>query len=122
MDIPFILLVDDDTAILESFKIILEHEGYRVSTAKNGFELKALLSKNTPDLILMDYNLGKDSSEKLTQELKTNSQTSHVPVIIISADSMLRTLALTMGADDFIEKPTEISLLLSKIKRYVTRE
>lgn len=122
MEIPFVLLVDDDSAILESFKIILEHEGYRVFTATNGLELKAQLAKKIPDLILMDYNLGEENSEMLTRELKGNSKTSNIPIIIISADAKFRALAISMGADDFIEKPTEITLLLSKIKNYVTRE
>jgi len=122
MALPCIFLVDDDSAILESFKIVLEHEGFRIFTATNGFELNALLSKQVPDLILMDYHLGEDDGGKLTQEIKRNSQTGHIPVIIISASEKFKTTALLMGADDFIEKPIEIPLLLSKIEEHITHE
>jgi len=122
MEFPCIFLADDDFGILESFKTVLEQESYRIFTATNGSELKTLLSKQVPDLILMDYHLGEDDGGKLTEEIKRNSQTAHIPVIIISASEKFKTIALRMGADDFIEKPIEIPLLLSKIEEHITHE
>jgi len=119
MNFPCIFIVDDDTAILESFKIILELEGYRIFTATNGEKLTALLIEQVPDLILIDYNLGNDNGGLLTVVIKKDPQTSHIPIILISADTQLRTAATLVGADDVMEKPIEIPLLLSKIEQHI---
>lgn len=121
MGLPCIFLVDDDFAILESFEYILEHEGYRIFTATSGSELKTLLSKHVPNLILIDYSLGEENGGELTEDIKKNPPTSNVPVIVISASARSRTHAIVMGADDFIEKPIEIPHLLSKIEEHLTR-
>lgn len=119
---PCIFVVDDDSGILDSFEIILKKEGYRVFTATNGQELKALLLKDVPNLILMDYHLGKDNGGILAEKIIKDSHTSHVPVIILSANSQYKKAAKLMGANDFIEKPVEIPLLLSKVKKHITHE
>lgn len=117
-----IFLVDDDVGILESFKSLLDGEGYKTFTATKRSELEALLVKKMPNLIIIDYNLGKENGGLLAESLKKNTQTSHIPIVIISGDPEIKSKALLQGADYFIDKPFKIPQLLAKIKQAITPE
>ena len=115
-----IIIVDDDTSILESFKTILDSEGYETHTAIGGGGLAMYLANFIPDLILLDYGLPNENGGVITKKIRKNLKTAHIPIIIISANDQFRAIAKLAGANEFIEKPIEINSLLSTIKRLLT--
>jgi len=117
MTVRKIILVDDDISILESFKTILDSEGYETHTALGGDTLALHLANMMPDLILLDYALPNENGGELTRKIRQNSATAHIPIIIISANSQFRVNAKLAGANEFLEKPLEIKFLLSIIKK-----
>ena len=110
-----ILLADDDPGILDAIGMILEMEGYEVSTTLNG---NTILSPETviPDIYVLDIWMSGSDGRELCKKLKTGEKTKTIPVILISASNDLQRSAEGAGADDFLAKPFEIDILLAKIK------
>lgn len=103
---PVVLLVEDHAELLEFMKETLE-EKYQVFTAKNGNEALIKLKNVMPDLIISDVMMPGMDGYELTKTLKADLNTSHVPVILLTAKSGIdnRYKGLKTGADYYIEKP-----------------
>lgn len=114
-----VLIVDDETAILESLSGILEDEGYQTLTAENGPDGLEIVSKDKPDIVLLDIWMeGMDGLEVLSRLKRRNPE---LPVIMISGHGTIETAvqATQKGAYDFIEKPPQVERLLLTISRAI---
>lgn len=113
-----IIVADDDPAILDAIRLMLEFEGYDVECFPNG---KGLLDmdKATPDLLLLDIWMSGTDGRDLCQQLKQQESTRDIPVIMISASHDIEGSALAAGADDFLAKPFDINELLDKIEKNI---
>src|SRR5947209_20462873 len=94
-----IMIVDDDTNILEFMHLALSFEGYDVRVSTTGRDLKDVQPCNLPDLILLDVKLVEEDGQTLCKELKTNEQTKDVPIIMISAHASERKIRKECPAD-----------------------
>jgi two-component system, NtrC family, nitrogen regulation response regulator NtrX len=102
---PRILVIDDEAAIRDSMKMILEYEGYEFVGAANGQEGLTLVEKASPDMVFLDIKMpGMDGMEVLGRIKSTNET---LPVVIVSGHATIDTAveATKKGAFDFIEKP-----------------
>jgi len=117
-----ILVIEDDKDIRDMIVYILEEESYVVISSGNSKILKSL-NVHKPDLILMDNWLTEwksdASGQQLSKNLKTNPETSHIPVIIISAVSNIREIAEQGLADAYLKKPFDMNELLHMVKTHV---
>ena len=114
-----LLVVDDERDILEFLQVILEEEGYAVITSDKGEYLEQLHNGGLPDLILLDVLLSGKDGREIVKYLKSQDETKHIPVIMLSAHPSSEQAARVAGADDFVAKPFEIDLLLAKIASYL---
>ncbi|WP_152266518.1 response regulator [Agriterribacter humi] len=113
-----IVVTDDDPGIRDIFKIIFETAGYEVQLITNGDDL--LNNKfDIPDLFLLDKQLSGVDGIDICRYLKKQNTTSHLPVIMISANPHIGKLAEEAGADAYIEKPFEVKYLLEMVERYI---
>ena len=111
-----ILVIDDEKAIRNTLKEILEYEKHRVSLAANGLEGLDLLKKESFDALLLDIKMeGMDGMEVLEQVSK---EYPDLPVVMISGHGTVDTAvkAIKMGAFDFIEKPLDLNRLLITLR------
>lgn len=114
-----ILIADDDNDILEVTGIILEgYGGYEIEVVNRG-EALLELCEPFPDLILLDLWLSGHHGKDICRRLKADNATSHIPVIIFSANRELRQIASSCGADDFLAKPFQMDELLAKVGEWV---
>lgn len=115
-----ILVVDDDLTTLRALTYILERENYHVETSLNG---KFLLNKlaHLPDLIILDRRLSGLDGAEVCKYLKERPDTKHIPIILFSASSEVKTTAIGAGADDYIEKPFDFQELLDKIANHLDK-
>ena len=113
-----ILVVDDDEGILEVVQIVLEGEGYRVQTSLNG-ECLWNLENDMPDLVLLDVLLSGEDGRMICKRLKSDAKTAHIPIIVLSAHSDASKVADTSGADDFLEKPFDVDVLIEVVERHL---
>jgi len=116
----YIMVVDDEQAILSLLKRTLEPEGYHVILADNGRAALALLEEHKPDLVILDIMMpGLDGF----QVLDLLRQRSNVPVIMLTARREVVSLnkALGLGADDYVRKPFSTRELLARIRAKLRR-
>jgi two-component system, NtrC family, nitrogen regulation response regulator NtrX len=113
---PRILVIDDEHAIRDSLRMILEYEGYECLGASSGQEGLALVEQESPDLVFLDIKMpGMDGLEVLGR-LKAVDEA--LPVVIISGHGTVSTAveATKLGAFDFIEKPLASERVLLSIR------
>ena len=112
-----ILVADDDEDILDVISIILEGEGYNVTTISRGEEVLEI-KEDFPDLFLLDISMAGIDGRDICRYLKNQSSTKHIPVILFSANKEIEKIAFEVRADDFICKPFDIDVLLQKALKY----
>lgn len=115
-----LLVVDDDREIRDLVSRFLTRHGYRVTTARDGREMKRALQDWSFDLIVLDLMLPGTDGLTLCRELRASS---NVPVIMLTAmgEEMDRIVGLEMGADDYLPKPFNPRELLARIKAVLRR-
>ena len=115
-----LMLVDDDQNILASVSVALEAEGFEVSTFFDSEMAMIELSRNPPDLAVLDIKMPKLTGTEMLKKIRTKSE---LPVIFLTSkdDELDEALGLGMGADDYITKPFSQRLLLARIKAVLRR-
>jgi DNA-binding response OmpR family regulator len=111
-----IMIADDDPGIVDAVEIMLDFEGYEVSSTVNGATLLDMQTE-FPDLLLLDIWMSGFDGRDICRELKQKKSTRGIPIIMISASRDIERSAYEAGADDFLAKPFEIDDLLGKIKK-----
>lgn len=114
-----ILIAEDDKAILEVVKIILENEGYIMLSADREKAIFDALEEHSPHLILLDIWLSGEDGGKIAKYLKQKDETKHIPIVIMSANNETEKITREAGADDFLLKPFNIDDLLYVVKKYI---
>jgi DNA-binding response OmpR family regulator len=109
-----ILIVEDDPYIQDIFTIIFKSYGYTVECIDNG---RALCERNGnwPDAIILDKQLPGVNGIDACRALKSKEETKEIPIIMISASSGVEAAAIKAGADDFLEKPFNMHIILNKV-------
>lgn len=111
-----ILLVENDSAIADVVKELLEDEDYSYVIYGDAVEIQPLIKAHQPDLILLDYLLDSTNGGELCSQVKKNPETAHLPVIIYSAaPKVLQSLGY-YGCDLFIAKPFDLDYLAEQIR------
>ncbi len=110
-----ILVVDDETKIVELLRDYLERAGFQVHTASNGKSALALAHSEKPDLIILDLGLPEMDGLDVTRTLRKDS---NVPIIILTArsDETDKLIGLELGADDYITKPFSPRELVARVR------
>ncbi|MDD5936199.1 MAG: response regulator transcription factor [Clostridiales bacterium] len=114
-----VFVVEDEAAIRDLIQIQLELVGYEVDTCSSGLEVKEMLLKRKPDLILLDIMLPGMDGYQLMEQI----QSLDIPVIYVTAkDSVVdRVKGLRLGADDYIGKPFDMMELIARIEAVLRR-
>jgi two-component system phosphate regulon response regulator PhoB len=120
---PTVLVVEDEPAQREVLGYNLEAEGFRVARAENGEEALLLVDEEQPDIIVLDWMLPNVSGIEVCRQLKTRSDTRHVPIIMLSARSeeVDRVRGLETGADDYVIKPYSVVELMARVRAQLRR-
>jgi DNA-binding response OmpR family regulator len=115
-----VLIVDDDTKIVDIVQLYLKRDGYKVSVAYNGRDAIKAARETRPDLIVLDLMLpGIDGLEVC----KTLREESDVPIIMLTAKTTEddRLVGLNLGADDYVTKPFSPRELAARVRAVLRR-
>lgn len=112
-----ILVVDDNKDICTLVESILLSDGYEVESCSNSIEYMYKLAKVKPQLIITDMLMSGFDGRTLTKEIKNNSATSDIKVMLMSAHPDAENICTEIGADEFLAKPFEIDDLLNSVER-----
>lgn len=119
-----ILLVDDEADLVTAVKFRLTAEGYDVIAALDGQSALDMAKKEKPDLIVLDLMLPKMNGYKVCSLLKADMRYRRIPIIMFTARAQEadKKMGLEAGADAYITKPFEASVLLAKVKELLGEE
>jgi DNA-binding response OmpR family regulator len=116
-----ILIVEDDEIFANGLKDYLIYQGFSVSIANNGVEMRSALEEQSFDLIILDIGLPGEDGLSLVRWLHTNKK--NFPIIIASAsgEEIDRIVGLETGADDYLPKPFNMREMLARIRAVLRR-
>jgi DNA-binding response OmpR family regulator len=110
-----ILIVDDEPMVRETISRVLVEEGYTVDCAADGEMAIARCRSHPPDVILLDLMMPGMNGRQFLSTLRGELGCTEVPVVVMTAVHGLGQRALSLGADDMVEKPFDVDELLNKI-------
>ena len=115
-----ILIVEDEEAVRELEKFILEQQGYDVMEARDGLEGLAKAEFRKPDLILLDLMMPDVSGGRMYDEMKEHPTISGIPIVVVTGKPDAHEMFDDqIGPDDVIMKPFEADTLLGRIRHHI---
>ena len=119
-----VLIVDDFPAMRNSVREIMETKGFECTESCNGLEALEVLKKENFDIVISDLVMPEMDGFELCDNLKNNKKLSSIPFIVVSTQTDVRFVmkALKLGADDYLYKPIDNSLLEKILKRVFIAE
>jgi two-component system phosphate regulon response regulator PhoB len=118
-----ILIVDDEDDLRKVLDFNLRNSGFETLLAANGQEAIDLAKAHHPDLILLDIMLPDMQGTKVCQELKTDTATRDIPVVMVSArgEEIDRVVGFELGADDYVTKPFSVREVVLRVRAILKR-
>ncbi len=111
-----VLVADDEPAIVEMIRDILEEHGFLVVTAANGAEALRLVEEAAPEVVLLDMNMPVLDGEGFVAAVRERGL--RIPIVIMTAGSSAKRWATQLGADAYLSKPFELSSLIDVTRRF----
>jgi len=120
---PSILVVEDEPYIVESLTFLLEREGYEVSAVLDGDAAVDAITRQRPDLIVLDIMLPKRNGFEILTWIRGNEATRDTRVLILTAKGQEpdRKRAETLGVDAFVTKPFSNSDVVGQVNALLAR-
>ena len=121
MDVPRILIVEDERNMVTGLQFNLEARGYKVSVARDGEDGYRQAIEQHPDLVILDLMLPKCDGYEVCRRLKKD--VPDIPIVMLTARSQESevVLGLELGADDYVTKPFSVLELMARIKMVLRR-
>ncbi|WP_354625220.1 response regulator [Psychromonas sp. MME2] len=118
-----IVVVEDEADILEILTYNLQREGFDVVSASNGIQGLQLIRDHLPDIALLDLMLPGMDGLDICKQLRSQTETANIPIIMVTAKSEESdiVLGLGLGADDYVSKPFSPKELIARIKSTLRR-
>lgn len=120
---PQVLVVEDETDLIELLRYNLEAENFAVATAEDSEEAMLRIAEATPDIILLDWMLPGTSGIEICRRLRARADTAGIPIIMLTArgEEEERVRGLATGADDYVVKPFSLPELMARINALLRR-
>ena len=118
-----ILIVEDDTALNEMLRFMLERSGYKTLQAKNTQEADQCIEKKIPDVVILDWMLPGMEGIDYAKKLKSHPVTTDINIIMVTAkgEEEDKIRGLDCGADDYVTKPFSTNELLARVRAAIRR-
>jgi CheY-like chemotaxis protein len=118
-----LLIVDDDAVMRESIRDVLESEGFAVTEATDGWEAIVRITEDPPDGVLVDLHMPNMDGLDMIREVRQTLCLLRLPIVVLSGadDDANQTKAIDLGADDYVLKPPNVGVLLSRLRAALRR-
>src|SRR5262245_43005113 len=119
-----ILIVEDESSLVEVLSYNLQREGYEVAVAKEGREGLRKAQTLLPDVILLDLMLPGMSGLDICRELRASPRTASIAILMLTAkgEETDQVVGFAIGADDYVTKPFSVKVLMQRIKVLLRRK
>ena len=120
---PKILLVEDDTNLVELIRYNLEKEGFDVVSTPDGEEALVLAEEENPDVVVLDWMIANLSGIEVCRRMRRAPETASLPIIMLTAraEESDRIRGLETGADDYVTKPFSPRELVARVRALLRR-
>jgi DNA-binding response OmpR family regulator len=125
MSKKYVLIVDDDPDLVETVCMMLEDKGYEVGKAYDGIEGEEAIKERHPDLLVLDVMMPRKDGYQLCAELKADSATKDIPVILLTAvgeavptTSYTHAQGMSTEAEEYIPKPVDSKTLVEAVESF----
>ena len=125
MSKKYVLIVDDDPDLVETVCMMLEDKGYEVGKAYDGIEGEEAIKERHPDLLVLDVMMPRKDGYQLCAELKADSATRDIPVILLTAvgeavptTSYTHAQGMSTEAEEYIPKPVDSKTLVEAVDSF----
>ena len=125
MSKKYVLIVDDDPDLVETVAMMLESKGYEVGKAYDGVEGEESIKERRPDLLVLDVMMPRKDGYKLCAELKADSVTRDIPIILLTAvgeavptTSYTHAQGMATEAEEYIPKPVDSKTLVEAVESF----
>jgi DNA-binding response OmpR family regulator len=125
MSKKYVLIVDDDPDLVETVSMMLEDKGYEVGKAYDGVEGGEAIKERHPDLLVLDVMMPRKDGYQLCAELKADSATKDIPVILLTAvgeavptTSYTHAQGMSTEAEEYIPKPVDSKTLVDAVESF----
>ena len=125
MSKKYVLIVDDDPDLVETVCMMLEAKGYEVGKAYDGVEGEEAIKQRHPDLLVLDVMMPRKDGYQLCAELKANSATRDIPIILLTAvgeavttTSYTHAQGMSTEAEEYIPKPVDSKTLVEAVESF----
>ena len=125
MSKKYVLIVDDDPDLVETVAMMLESKGYEVGKAYDGVEGEESIKERRPDLLVLDVMMPRKDGYKLCGELKADSKTKDIPIILLTAvgeavptTSYTHAQGMSTEAEEYIPKPVDTKTLVEAVESF----
>lgn len=118
-----ILVVEDETTVLETLSYNLQQEGYKVLTAEDGEQALEIIRTRKPDLVVLDIMLPRLDGLAVCRLVRKDPEVAHIPIIMLTARGTQgdKMVGLDSGADDYITKPFGLGEFLARVRAVLRR-
>ncbi|RLC74651.1 MAG: DNA-binding response regulator, partial [Chloroflexi bacterium] len=118
-----ILVVDDESNIIELAQMYLEQEGFRVQSARDGATALEMVARQPPALMVLDLMLPEVDGWEVCRRVRAGSAAPDLPIIMLTArdDDVDKIVGLELGADDYVTKPFNPRELVARVKTILRR-
>ena len=116
-----VLIIDDDKAIGEMLKTLLEYSNYKAVVSDKPLQAKENIIKYNADIVILDVRLSGVDGTEVCADLKKDEKISYVPVLMMSALTGADRTCKEAGADGFISKPFEMEDLLRTLEQVLEK-
>jgi chemosensory pili system protein ChpA (sensor histidine kinase/response regulator) len=119
----FVMVVDDSITVRRVTQRLLERNGMRVMTARDGADAMTVLAEHVPDIILLDIEMPRMDGYEVAAQVRADPRLRDVPIIMITSRSgdKHRAHAIELGVNDYLGKPYQESQLIDAITPLVAR-
>lgn len=120
---PYILIVEDEAALLTLLRYNLEKEGFELGEAVDGEEALLMVAERRPDLVVLDWMLPTLSGIEVCRRIRRRPEARNVPIVMLTArgEEADRVRGLNSGADDYVVKPFSPAELVARIRAVLRR-
>lgn len=121
---PLILIVEDETDLIDNLEYNFQQQGYQTRSAVDGASaLEALRQKPLPDLVLLDLMLPDMAGTQICRRIRNDESTRQIPVLMLTArgEEIDRVVGFEVGADDYVVKPFSVRELMLRVKALLRR-
>ncbi len=114
-----VLLVDDDSDLLEALQLMFELDGFVTRGLERGNNITSVVQEFSPDVIVLDVLLSGEDGRNICKKLKGAEQTKGIPVVMLSSYPGVEQSVAASGADCFVAKPFDLDRLLDVVTQLI---